>query len=319
MSAGLTVRENGFVEMAYLKSEGVPWHNSGNPMADGESKERWIDQSGFGVKINRSRVRYGEPPNQRIFDDHHVLFRSDTKEPLAVVGKGFQIVQPTELFEPVWELCERKGYKLSAAGTLFGGKRYWVACSVGGAESVIGGDVLKGYLMGVTAVDGSLKTIYKRCATRPICNNTVNAALAEGGAEFRKSHRSVFDAGEMLQALGLARNSFEQFVAEARRLSLITMNTKEAQEMTASLLTESKTVTKEDVTASTGYKTILQLFDHGKGNHGETAWDWLNGVTEYVDHFQRAKTESHRMNNTLLGKGDALKSLALQRAMALAD
>jgi hypothetical protein len=60
----------------------------------------------------------------------------------------------------------------------------------------------------------------------------------------------------------------------------------------------------------------MGLFNgQGKGSNFETAhdtaWGWLNAVTEYVDHHSRTRSEENRTASALWGQGDALKAKAL--------
>lgn len=318
MTAELTERKNGFIEMAYCGD--VPWHGLGQELTAGAGIDQWITQAGMEWLIKRSRVRYGSGDAMRIMDDQHVLFRSDTKDALGVVGAKYQVVQPREMLEFFRDIVSANGFQLSAAGTLFGGRRFWATASIGEGACILGSDKVEGFLLLTSSADGTLATTAKFTTIRTVCNNTLSMALsAKNARDVKISHRTSFDARAVKAQLGIASSSFGDFVEASRKLALTTVNMKEAGKLTADLLTETKTVTKEDVTASGGYKTILSLFDHGKGNHGETAWDWLNGVTEYVDHVQRAKSDSHRMANSMFGRGDALKTVAFERALALTD
>lgn len=315
MSHELTQRKDGFVEMAYVGE--MPWHKLGQELQPNAPMETWITQAGMDWQIKRSRVRFGD--GTQLFDDHHVLFRSDTKEPLAVVGKKYQIVQPAEHLEFFRDLVDAGGFKLEAAGTLFGGRRFWATAAIGETALILGQDKVSGYLLLTGSCDGTMPTQAKPVATRAICNNTIQMALRESGRAIKVSHRTSFNAAAIKAELGIVQGAFGDFVQASRLLSLTPLKLDDAKQLTGKLLIDSKTVTKDDVETSSGFKSILSLFDHGKGNHGATAWDWVNGVTEYVDHVQRAKSESHRMANSQFGKGDALKTMAFQRAMALAD
>jgi phage/plasmid-like protein (TIGR03299 family) len=319
MSHELTQRKNGFVEMAYVGD--APWHGLGQELIQGASIDEWKRQAGMDWLIKRSRVRYGEGANQRIFNDMHVLFRSDTKDALGVVSDKYQPVQPPEILEFFRDIVQTQGFSLHTAGTMFGGRRFWALASIGeGANILNGADKVNGYLLLSTSADGTLATTAKFTTVRVVCNNTLSMALsAKASGDVKISHRTKFNADSVKAELGIVRGAFGDFIGASKKLALATCNITEAKEFTASLLVDSKTVTKADVEASTGFKTILSLFDHGKGNHGETLWDLVNGVTEYVDHVQRAKSESHRMANSMFGRGDSLKTMAFERAIAFAD
>jgi phage/plasmid-like protein (TIGR03299 family) len=314
----LTERKDGFVEMAYVGTK--PWHGLGQELTANASIEEWKRQAGMDWLIKRSRVRYGEGDSQRIFEGQQVLFRSDSKEPLGITSVDYKIVQPPEVLEFFRDIVSESGFRLHTAGTMFGGRRFWALASIGEGAVIMGKDKVDGYLLLSTSADGTLATTAKFTTVRVVCNNTLSMALSSKAAgDVKISHRTTFDHDKVKAQLGIVRGAFGQFIDASRALSLKVINRKEAQELTAALLVDSKTVTKADVTQSAGYKSILNLFQYGKGNEGETAWDWVNGVTEYVDHVQRAKSESHRLANSWFGKGDALKTLAFERAIALQD
>jgi hypothetical protein len=44
-------------------------------------------------------------------------------------------------------------------------------------------------------------------------------------------------------------------------------------------------------------KEIMALFRHGAGNSGKSAYDLLQGVTEWVDHVQTGRVTQNRLNN----------------------
>jgi phage/plasmid-like protein (TIGR03299 family) len=319
MTAAVTIRKNGQAEMAYTGE--TPWHSLGQKLRDGALIDEWITAAGMDWKACRSRVRYGEPPNQRTFDSQHVLFRSDTKAPLAVVGDGFKIVQPREVLEFFRELTVNSGLKMSTAGTLFGGRRFWALAELGDEAFIIPKDKVAGNLLLVTALDGTLKTTGKVVATRVVCWNTLSLALGEQGtATVKVSHRTSFDSAAMKTDLGLIHGTFVKFITEMRELAKQHMTHSDADKTTLQLLVSDPDVlkdkeAKEKIAKSKPYQSIMRLFDGdaiGANIPGvsNTAWGWLNAVTEHVDHHARALNVDNRLNSAWFGHGDELKTKA---------
>jgi phage/plasmid-like protein (TIGR03299 family) len=322
MVAAVTTRKNGFAEMAYVGE--TPWHGLGQQLTAGASIENWIVAAGMDWKINRSRVRYGEDANQQIFDDHHVLFRSDTKAPLGIVSPKYKIVQPTEVMEFFRDLTESNGYELNTAGTLFDGKRFWALAKVGEDAFVVGDDRIGGYLLLSTSCDGTLATTAKFTTVRVVCNNTLSMALGKSdkNQSITIRHTSHFNPQSVKDELGLATGKFSEFMVAARSLAKKSVNKKLAQDFVGSLLVDTGTVLGEDVTKSRQFNKILDLFNGSAmggtllGAEG-TAWGLVNSVTEFVDWGARSKTVDARLSSAWFGRGDTLKTTALERALAL--
>ena len=332
MVAAVTVRKNGQAEMAYTGE--TPWHGLGQQLKPGAPIEDWIASAGMDWNVCRSRVRFGEPPNQRVFDSQHVLFRSDSKEPLAVVGDGFKVVQPKQVLEFFRDLTADAKMKLSTAGTLFGGRRFWALAEIGDEAFVIPKDKVAGNLLLVTGCDGTMKTTGKIVATRVVCQNTLSLALGEHGAQVKVSHRSEFDPSAMKSQLGLAHGAFDEFITEMRELAKRKMSHTTAEAATLKLLLKDPTVLErgddksdlvDEVVAkiekSKPYESIMRLFDGGAMGSKipgvqNTAWAWLNALTEHVNHHARALSVDNRLNSAWFGHGDQLKTKARELVLA---
>jgi hypothetical protein len=68
---------------------------------------------------------------------------------------------------------------------------------------------------------------------------------------------------------------------------------------------------------------VLSLFmGDGKGSSmrgvQNTAWGWVNAVTEYVDQHARAQSLDNRLDSSWFGVGDRVKKHALQSALKIA-
>lgn len=323
MVAAVTVRKDGKAEMAYVGE--LPWHGLGEKLEQGASIEEWQVSAGMDWRIQRSMVRYvpGAGKDFITLPDQHVLFRNDTGLALGIVSDKFKVVQPAQVLEFFRDLVETAGFQLTTAGTLFEGRRFWAQAEIGAEGIVVGDDVVKGKLLLATAADGTLKTTARNCAERVVCNNTLSIALGEKGRhEVAISHRSRFDPKAVKTQFGLAANGFNMFMVQARQLSKRSLTTEKAEAFVETLLTATKIVTHDDVRASKAYQQIMGLFEGaGKGatlrGVEGTLWGVTNAVTEYVDHLARAATQSNRLSSAWFGRGDALKSEAWDRAVAL--
>ena len=317
MSHELTIT-NGQAEMAYVGKE--PWHGLGNKLPENASIETWMKAAGMSWEIKRGVVQFtpnsGEWFKTIPVSDSHVLYRGDNLEPLGIVSAKYKVVQPGQVLEFFRDLLP-VGFTLDTAGTLFGGKRFWALASIGESAIITGqDDLVNGYLLLSSSADGTLATTAKFTTVRVVCNNTLSMSLSRKEAkEISISHRSDYDGARIKQALGVATGAFHSFISASRDLASRGVSRTQAESMTASLLRDNAGTTRDDVTKSKAYNSILSLFEHGQGNNGETAWDWVNGVTEYVDHVQRGKSVDHKVVNSWYGKGDQMKTAALELAL----
>ena len=324
MSHELTTRADGTVEFAYLQSDGAPWHGLGNPMQAGQSIEDWRKAAGMEWSIGRSRVRYGNETNFRIFDDQHVLFRSDTKDPLGIVSKSYQIVQPAEVLEFFRDIAKAGGLELSAAGTIYGGRRFWATAKIGEAAPTSVVDKVGGYLLISTSADGSLATEVRLTSIRVVCKNTLQFARADAKPALKVSHRSVFDADAVKAQMGLNTAAWDAFKHDLLRLANVPVGSDYAEELIAELFAASKSEDAKDKARETaGFKKVLALFNgQGMGANLDGVFGTANGVlqavTEYADHHVRARSDEHRFVASQWGGGADLKRRAWDQLLALA-
>lgn len=321
MSHELTTHADGRVEFAYLASDGTPWHGLGQALADGTSLDDWRVAAGMDWRIRRSEIRYAVSRDTSAdslikLPDQHVLFRSDNNEALGVVSKRYQVVQPGEVLEFFRDIAKAGGLELSAAGTIYGGKRFWATAKIGEAAPTAVRDTIGGYLLISTSADGSLATEVRRTTVRTVCKNTLAMAFADAKASVKVSHRSVFSPDQVKEFMGLNEAAWEAFRHTVTKLANIEMHEEEAGDFVAGLLGGA-----EKVRESAGFTKILNLFNGdgmGAMNDGVfgTRWGLLNAVTEYADHHVRARTDQNRFVSAQWGAGADLKQKALAGLLA---
>lgn len=316
--------KNGVAQYASTQRE---WHGLGQLMPAGQSIEQWQAAAGMNYEVQRGYVRYATERGQlaeamKVVQDKVVLFRSDTKDALGVVSDSYKVVQPREVLEFFRNWADAGGMTIESAGVLFGGKRYFATAKLGEGVCVDGySDKVVPYALLSTSADGSLATEARWTTVRVVCNNTLSMAR-EKQAAVRVTHRSEFKPDDVRSVLEDANEEFRAFMEMSRQLAAIKVARPLAEDLTIHLFKGNSTDT-DKIKESRGFVRVMELFNGAARGAGletaqETAWGWLNAVTEYADHHIRAHSEENRTASALWGQGDALKNKAVGLALAAA-
>jgi len=315
---------NGVAQYASTQRE---WHGLGQLMLPGQSIEKWQEEAGMNYEVQRGYVRYATERGQsadamKVVKDKVVLFRSDTKDALGVVSDSYKVVQPREVLEFFRDWATAGGMTIESAGVLFGGKRYFATAKLADGVCVDGySDKVVPYALLSTSADGSLATEARWTTVRVVCNNTLS--MARGGkAAVRVTHRSEFKPEEIRGVMETANEEFKAFMEMGRTLAGIKVARPLAEDLTMHLFKGNSTDT-DKVRETRGFIRVMELFNGAaRGAQletaNQTAWGWLNSVTEYADHHIRAHSDENRTASALWGQGDTLKNRAVELALAAA-
>ena len=294
----------------------TPWHNLGQQLTPGASIETWTREAGLAYTVLESPVLYKTEAASapEVFKGRKVLHRSDTGGALAVVSDGYHVVQPAEVMGFFEKLVEIGGFQLETAGVLSHGKRVWGLARVNDGAEIIGGDVVRPYVLLGTSYDGTMATVAKFTSVRVVCHNTITAALGSGES-VRVLHSERFDADRVRQDLGIVADAWDRFLIQSRQLAGEPLSATDADMFVRSLLEPYKSP-GVPVSESRAYRRILELFN-GKAIGSDipgvvgTRWGMLNAVTELVDH-ERGRSDNTRIESAWFGTGAALKNRALE-------
>lgn len=310
--------------MAYAGER--PWHGLGNKLAPQQPIEVWRKDAGMDWEVAESEVRFitggsGEGV-VNAFPEQKVLYRSDTKVPLAVVSKRFQVVQPGEILEFYRDLTASSGFELETAGVLREGRKFWALARTGQSTTLKGRDEVDGYLLLATACDGTLATTAQFTSVRVVCNNTLAIALGDSRSAIKVPHRSQFDADAVKRQLGITVSSWDGFVARMKALVEHPVDPDSVEGLLRRVLTYTAPDGKSAVVNEQAMARARSLYDGGgrgalMGSSRGTAWGLLNSVTEYVDHHRRARSDDRRKDAAWFGQGAQLKQRAWDEVMKL--
>lgn len=306
----------------------VPWHGLGRELTPDADIETWRREAGLEFEVKASPVLFdlGEDKGPREFVGRNVLYRDDTKKPLSVMSKQYNIVQPGEILDFIAACVKHSGFQMEVAGSLDDGKRVWALAKVNDGAPVIGHDVVRPYLLAATSYDGTMSTTFKFTAIRVVCNNTITMAAGrseQGQTEkdkvdgpvvqcVRVPHSDRPDFERIRQDLGIVLTAWDRFLVEARMLA----DTKVNEEFSVAFLKALLPTPKDEQKAVEETRAFQRLMAIVKGEEPSatlpeargTAWGLLNDVTWYVDHVRG--TDAKRLSSAWFGSGDAMKDQA---------
>lgn len=320
----------GRAAMAYVGA--VPWHGLGQELTAGAPIEVWLKEAGMDFKVCRSRVRYGDGDNARIWDERHVLFRSDNKAPLGLVSDGYRIVQPGEVLEFFRDLCDCYDFQLETAGVLFNGARYWALAKI--PQSLdLGDDKVNRYLLLATSADGSMATSARDVATRVVCNNTLVVSMGERSKHaVTVRHSTTFDACSIKVDMGLLKSGWDEFAGKAERLAAAKLTKRQALNILIGAIGDNDKwveaqragkpvgVAIDEQPNKRAMATILDLYQ-GRGMGARmasadgTAWGLINAATEYYDHHAGRSDRNPALASAWFGPAANAKRAVYETAL----
>tara|TARA_R110000868_G_scaffold74804_2_gene216413 strand:- start:3514 stop:4485 length:972 start_codon:yes stop_codon:yes gene_type:complete len=292
------------------------WHGLGQQLEAGQPIEVWAKTAGLSHTVERSTVQYSADGILLPHMSRDVLYRSDTKAPLGVVGKDYNIVQPADVLDFFARLAENNNFQIETAGSLSNGRRIWAMAKVNDGATIIDQDIVKPYVLLATSYDGTLATTARFTSVRVVCSNTLGFASAESGDTIKINHSKKFSAQDTALDLGIAFNAFDKFLIESRRLANKKVNPTFAFNFLKLLLPVSvstKTVNgikiqeQVPVEKTKAFQSIMALFN-GEALGSDlpeangSAWALLNAVTEHVDHGLNQNAAWFGYGNTLKNK-----------------
>lgn len=322
----------------------VPWHGLGQVLTAGADIETWRREAGLDFEVKAAPVQFMNGV-MHTYKDRNVLYRNDTAAPLSVVSNRYNIVQPADVLDFFKKLTDSAGFVLETAGALDEGRKVWALARVNDGAPILGRDIVRPYILMATSFDSSLSTTAKFTSVRVVCNNTltmsaggnVAAGLRSGGGQseddktegavvqcVRVMHTERFDADKVRNQLGIVLSAWDRFQVQARLLAERELHPEESDGLTFDLMARFTSTPKDrpvpDFRQTRGYKRIMELFSGASIGYdlagGNTAWGWVNSVTQMVDH-ERGRTDSSRMNSAWFGSGEGMKNAAFEAALAL--
>lgn len=316
------------------------WHGLGTIIpADTADRMRWREVAEIAFKRTDGKPGHWdveERPagmidalgNFRVDPASKALARNDSQDLLSIVSKSYAHVGVAQSFAPFDDLVADGILGWETAGSFGGGRRIWVAARIlsGAALEIGSGDAVVPFAFLSTGFDGKTPIVAKGTGVRPVCQNTVRAALLDGLASFRVAHRgdAAGKVGAAVQAIDGVRALLEKQADRWRAMAAKPVDDLDLaryvaavwQRPVAEVIGDGKTIAP-----MRDWGHIVDAWDRPRGGKlattDGTAWGLYQAVTQFVSHGSRttSKTAADRMESAQFNGGHDRMS----RAEAIAD
>lgn len=279
------------------------------------------------------------------------VYRSDTGEPLGIVGDDYKVFQNASMIQTFENLVNGHKIVYEVAGGLGGGESVWVLARIPDMTMDILGDAIEKYMLIRTGHIGNMMLAIFPTATRVVCQNTITIAnqgfrerLGKGknkrkmdvhtGYQIRhtsgmmRAVEAVEKAyAEMLGDFTLTEEMFKAMVGKQfdtemknRFFSFVVDPLKDEAE-------RAKELSKAALTRQSNKTEVLEKLLESETNQTAaskgTVWGLYNAAVEYIDFHRGTRctdgtdTNACKFESAMFGSGAALKDAAFTKAMEL--
>jgi len=205
------------------------WRNLGTSLDSSQSAKDWQTATGMSFSVHESKVLFDANGSIQELPDKKVLYRSDTNQPLSIVGNEFKVIQPEDVIIFFKGIADNHKMRISAAGTVFDGRRFWALAETDRKDEVVKGDVVQCHLLLTTSVDGTMSTIGKLINTRDYSNGSLMVALGEAGNVIKVTHKKHLDPMTVKINMDTLDKKWNSQVQHMKKLATMPMNEKETR------------------------------------------------------------------------------------------
>lgn len=175
---------------AFYSVKQAAWHGLGHIAGQYETSEDVLKHAGLDYTVEKRPLftydnnnMYGNPDFDLIIPEvqlpnHFATVRTDTEQPLGVVGNDYNVLQNVEVFNFFDAIAGKDGVYYETAGALGNGERVFVTAKlpsyirIGNTD-----DIISNYLFLTNTHDGTRSITAALTPVRIVCNNTLNMAL----------------------------------------------------------------------------------------------------------------------------------------------
>lgn len=307
--------------MAYAGE--TPWHGLGVKVPADLSPAQMLEKAGLDWTVEKIPA-FADINGKKVSVGWSALTRSSDDRILGVVSNDWNPVQNAEAFEFFDEYCRAGDMEMHTAGSLKDGQIVWALAKVKDSFELFKGDQVDSYLLFTNPHKFGQCIDVRFTPIRVVCNNTLTLSLNQKSDRVvKKNHRSVFDAQEVKETLGIATEKLQKYKEMAQFLGSKKYKNESLKEYFARVFPviaydkEKGPQRKELSKSATRALQVVHTQPGSRFAEG-TWWQAFNAVTYLTDH-EIGRSQDTRLQSAWFGQNKNLKIKALETAVEYAE
>lgn len=267
---------------------------------------------------------------------HRAVVRDTDKRILGdAVGPIWNPLQNVDLgnwFDP---FVEAGLATFERAGTTRNGERVWILAKLtSGPSEIVKGDIVDKYVLLANGHDGVLGARGGLTGIRPVCENTLAAALKQASHFSIQHHAKVkFELTAMREKMQEIDAEFNLTAKQFQHLARKSLKANDFKKYIKKIFVPTSQFLVEEIDelddamleSKKGEKTLVtleRLLEEGKGNDIKgvrgTWWGAYNAVTDFLSH-ERGEDAERRLDHVWFGPGSNTNRKALKLALEMTE
>ncbi|HWB27508.1 MAG TPA: DUF932 domain-containing protein [Chitinophagaceae bacterium] len=294
------------------------WHGYGQISDTALTSREVLLQSQLAFPVGKAPHVYRLPSGREIVSETDFFtYRADNEEILGKhVTDEYHIVQNVDAFSFFDSIVNGEGIVYETAGALGKGERIFITAKLPKYIKVGNNDIIEQYLFLTTAHDGTESITIAFTPVRIVCNNTLNAALANcsnvlkirhtanAQAQLKEAHKIMGMVNTLTPLMEQAFNQWSKIPVtdnEVQRLIQIALapNKETLTNIKEGRHEENSAMYKNQVFTAFGYAMMAdsQQLETTKG----TLFGAYNAVTGYFQNVRSYRDNDEKINSLLCG------------------
>jgi phage/plasmid-like protein (TIGR03299 family) len=308
----------------------LAWHGLGQYVGEAMTAEQAIKLGGLDYEVEKRSIFSNKPSGIIEIPDYYSTIRTDTNQPLGIVGKRYKIVQNKDAFVFFDSIIEAGEAIFETAGALGNGERIFVTAKLPG-DMLVRGEEIDKYILLTNSHDGSSSVIAGFTNVRVVCNNTLQAALGKLDNKVSISHTSSAETNlkEAYKVMGIASRYMDEVNKVFEDMTSYKLTDLDITNYIQNVLKDNKKEEEEeDVEVkedSTRFKNVVgSIFNFSINAETQkseaayrTLWGAYNAISGYYTHIKDYRTEEQKMWDINYGTASSKIKKAFNAAKAM--